>query len=298
MGIAKGAAVTLDQVWCANMLNELENLKRVGIQDLSATHCSDIYAISTDGYNSGFAHGHNDDWSQAAKEWWYFTSYTYPNGNVPSCAGVTYPATLVGWAPSWNEHGIFATQNSMLPRTSRAGGLAAAFVQRRAILSAHNLDTAISALTVPGWSDGASMNIVDLHQKRMANVELWEDLHSFVEITAVMGNYSHFNEYKHLKQSTGKFVDNPGGFVNDPRQRRSDMLPPPRSEQDVMDRLSDAQIFRSTRTLTTLVVNGSTGRLNIWCGTPSTASAPVYSFSLFHFFENHRAALKKHHLQV
>lgn len=289
-GIAQGAGVPLDQVWCANMLNELEGL--MAIQGTPAVHCSDIYAVSSGGYDAGFAHGHNDDWSDAAKPWWYLTSYTYkPDGSFrggnsssfPSCAGVTYPGALVGWAPTWNGHGLFSTQNSMVPRRQRAGGLACAFVQKRAICPSRSLEEAASALSVPGWSDGASMNIVDMRGKKMANVELWEDLHSTLVVTNSMGNYSHFNEYKHLQTRSNKSIDDPRIFQHDPRQSNVDALPAPRSEEDVKARLTT--VFRPDATITTLVVNGSTGKLSLWYATPSATSDPVYSWDLLHFFD-------------
>lgn len=190
-GIAEGAHVTLDQVWCANMINELESL--MSIAGTPATHCSDIFAISDGGYQSGFAHGHNDDWSTAAKPFWYVTSYSYGGEVTPGfshCAGVTYPATLVGWAPTWNEHGMYLTQNSMVPRRSRAEGLACAFVQRRAICPARSLAEVVQSLATPGWSEGASVNIVDVFGRQMANVELWEDMHSVVEVLERDGNFA------------------------------------------------------------------------------------------------------------
>lgn len=288
-GIAEGAGVSLDKVWCANLLNELEGI--MAIRGTPAVHCSDIYAVAPGGYDAGFAHGHNDDWSDAAKPWWYLTSFTYkPDGSssnnsssFPSCAGVTYPAALVGWAPTWNGHGLFSTQNSMVPRRQRAGGLACAFVQKRAICPSRSLEEAALALSVPGWSDGASMNIVDVRGKKMANVELWEDRHSILEVTNSMGNYSHFNEYKHLETKRGKSIDDPRIFLRDARQSNVDALPAPRSEEDVKARLTT--VFRPDATITTLVVNGSTGKLSLWYASPSATSNPVYSWDMLHFFD-------------
>lgn len=285
-GIAEGANVTMDQVWCANMINELESL--MTIAGTPAMHCSDIFAISDGGYESGFAHGHNDDWSEAAKPFWYLTSYHYSGGATPgfrNCAGVTYPATLVGWSPTWNEHGMFATQNTLIPRRSRAGGLACAFVQRRAVCPAENLDDVVRGLATPGWSDGASMNVVDVFGRRMANVELWEDTHSVVEVLERDGNYSHFNEYKHLTKQDGDRIDDARIFARDSRQATVDLLPPPRTAADVADRLSNPSVYRPTATLVTVIVNGSTGELHLWADQPSANNPPLYSWDLRHFFD-------------
>jgi len=287
-GIADGAGVEVDAIWCANMLNELESL--MSEMRESAKHCSDVYAISAGGYSAGFAHGHNDDWSEAVKPFWYVMSVTYNSSAEQSklgfgnCAGVAYHGALVGWAPTWNEHGMFATQNSLVPRKSRAGGLACAFVQRRAICGAHNLDEAVNALSVKGWSNSASMNVVDAHGKRMANVELWEDRYNVLEVTEAMNNYTHFNEFKHLETARNHSIDDPRLFVHDPRQARADDLSAPRSEVDVMARLSDSQIFRPTATITTVVLNGTTGVLRMWCGVPSASNPPAYTWDMFNFF--------------
>lgn len=287
-GIAAGSGFDVDKIWCANLLNELGSL--MGHQGFQAApqHCSDVYAIEAGGYSRGFVHGHNDDWSSAVKPFWYFAAFTYADsvaaGGFRACAGVNYPAALVGWAPTWNEFGIYSTQNSMVPRKSRAGGLACAFVQRRAICSSSTLDEAVRALTVPGWSEGASMNVVDVRGKRMANVELWEDESSVLEVTEDVMNYTHFNQYKHLTTRKGRAVDSPAAFANDPRQARADGLPPPRTAEDVKAILSDAKIYRPEATITTMVLNGSARRLEVWCATRSAGSQPLYSWDLDTFF--------------
>lgn len=292
-GIVEGADVTMDEVWAVNMINEIENLMAIAgvVVSREATKgCSDEYFVSPEGYASGFGHGHNDDWSLVAKQFWYFLSVspTAAAVDVTACAGVVYPATLVGWAPTWNAHGMYSTQNTLLPKTSRPGGLACAFVQRAAVCPARGLDEFITALTRPGWSDGASMNVVDLKGKRMANIEIWEDRHSVLEVTASMSNYSHFNNYKHLSTEGGSPVDDPSKSLRDLdlRQSRVDSLPPPRSTGDIIARLSDPAVFMET-TLMTLILNGTTGLMNIWCCGVSAASAPetpVYSFNLLSFF--------------
>eukprot|EP00928_Gymnodinium_smaydae_P029948 TRINITY_DN22403_c0_g1_i1.p1 TRINITY_DN22403_c0_g1~~TRINITY_DN22403_c0_g1_i1.p1 ORF type:complete len:424 (-),score=80.00 TRINITY_DN22403_c0_g1_i1:116-1387(-) len=288
-GIAEGAGVTLDQVWVANFLSELENLMQISVK--KQEHCSDIYAISAQGYAKGFAHGHNDDWTAAVKPFIYITANTYNSTDTVEklgfahCAGITYPACLVGWAPTWNAHGIFFTQNTLVPRKSRPGGLGCLFVQRRAVCSAHGMDEVLAGLTVPGWSDAASMNVVDVVNKRMANVEVWEDESSIVEVTEQMGNYSHFNEFKHLLTPKKRPIDEPRSFVHDLRQSVVDALPPPRTAADVIDRLSNPQVFSKMGTITTMVVNASAGTLSCWCGTPSNSRPPLYQWDLLHFFD-------------
>lgn len=257
--------------------------------------CSDEYVVSSAGYDAGFAHGHNDDWSAIARQFWYFLSVSAAPGSsdVTTCAGVAYPGSLPGWSPTWNPHGMYSTQNTLLPRRSRAGGLACGLAQRRAICPARSMAEAVAGLTVGGWSDGASMNVVDLKGKRMANVELWEDSHSVQEVTSTMGNYSHFNEYKHLSTSRGKPVDDPVRFARDLRQSVVDALPPPRSEVDIMARLSNPQVFSQAGTLVTLILNGTTGRLRVWCCGVSPSSDPhnpIYTWDLFSFFDTAHAA--------
>merc|ERR1719215_930432 len=132
------------------------------------------------------------------------------------------------------------------------------------------------------------MNVVDVMNRRMANIEIWEDLSSVREITAQDGNYSHFNEYKHLELRNGGPIDNPLQFVNDGRQRRVDAMPPARSSRDIMVRLSDPMVFSQSGTLVTVIVNGTTGSIDVWCcGVPPMASPdkPVYSWNMHTFFQ-------------
>ena len=68
-GLADGANVTLDEIWGATMINELESL--MGNDD-GAGHCSDIYAVSESGAQGGWGHGHNEDWSTAAGDSYYY----------------------------------------------------------------------------------------------------------------------------------------------------------------------------------------------------------------------------------
>jgi len=57
-GIAAGAGVDVDAVWCLNLISELENL----MDARSLVHCSDVYAVSPGGSQDGFVLGHNEDW--------------------------------------------------------------------------------------------------------------------------------------------------------------------------------------------------------------------------------------------
>merc|ERR1712217_433395 len=100
-------------------------------------HCSSLYAISPNGYKDSFAFGHNEDWSHIAKDLYYFVEYkALPNANFSSCSGFIYPGTLMGWAGSWNSHGMFLTQNSLFPSQTRKSGLSDVFVQREALCGA------------------------------------------------------------------------------------------------------------------------------------------------------------------
>jgi len=299
-GIADGAGVPMDQVWVANLLVELDmNLNMLSNStDEYATdeHCSDVYAISDGGYANGFAQGHNEDETTLLRKYYYFLSYKLSpdQPGFRNCAGLSYPGTVFGGAPTWNEYGIYATQNTLHLRSLRQDGLACTLVQRRAICEAHTMDEAIAGLADPEWGSGASMNLVDVRGKRMANMEIWENLSHVQEVTEKMGNYSHFNMYKHLNQAVGWQVDAPTpADTSENRQGRLDELPPSRSAADIRQRLSDAAIVRpnprvlNKATIASLIVNGTTGQLDIWCCGihPNSGRPPVHSFNLFDFFE-------------
>jgi len=291
--MADGAEVTMDQIWVANLINEIDSLmsqdNRVIFEmPWQLQHCSDEYAVSSSGVEAGFAHGHNEDWSQEAGPLIYFLAVSPSPGAeaiVSRCAGLVYPGALVGWAPTWNSHGTFSSQNSLVPVMSKPGGLGCVFIQRRAVCDTNSMSGVLDELTRPGWSSGASLNIVQLREKRMANVEACTDLHSVFEVTPDMGNYSHFNEYKHLRMASGAAIDDPLKFVSDPRQGRSDELPPVGNTEDIRMRLGDSLIYREKKTLITTILNGSTGMLDVWCcGVKASDSPPHYSWNLPSFF--------------
>ena len=302
-GMAVGSRLPLDEMWAATLINELESLMTNGggqwppsdgslASPRRAGHCSDVYAVSEGG---GYAHGHNEDWPGPIWQFWYFVAYTAaPGAEFESCAGMVYPGGLVGWAGTWNAHGVYLTQNSLFPRKTLEGGLSSAFMQRNALCgtatAGKGLDAIIGAMTAPhagvGWSSGASVNLVSLHERRMANVEVHEARHSVHEVRMDgAANYSHFNMYKHLEVGV---ADGPENSTLH-RQARVDALPPARSLADVKARLSDTAdsaypIFRDM-TLTSLVLDGASGRLNVWCCHHSALDGPpAYSWSLKDFF--------------
>lgn len=67
-GIAAGAGVELESVWMAQLMIELENLMENTLQFLTnaSGHCTDITSVHAGGFSNGFAHGHNEDWSEDA----------------------------------------------------------------------------------------------------------------------------------------------------------------------------------------------------------------------------------------
>ena len=121
--------MSLDLIWVATMINELESLRAFPPGNATATttalaaattlaaagpqqsvpaatmasltgkpagHCSDLFARPRGG---GGGHGHNEDWPGPIRAFWFFASYTaLPGADFSSCAGVVYPGGLIGWA--------------------------------------------------------------------------------------------------------------------------------------------------------------------------------------------------------
>ena len=120
-GIAYGANVSEDKVWCANLIPELESL----MPPTPATqvgHCTDIFSHNSNTNSSDISntnssttasaptvvHGHNEDWSESVKPLWYFVAYTaQPGADFESCAGVAYPGTLIGYAPAFGANQVY-----------------------------------------------------------------------------------------------------------------------------------------------------------------------------------------------
>lgn len=134
-GIAEGAAVPVDHIWTANLINELEALMPDSARRDLVGHCSDVYAVPPGGTSQGLAHGHNEDWPGPVHLHWYFISVnsTSDADGLSSCGGMIYPGGMPGWASSWNAKGMWLTQNSLFPARARSAGLASSFVQARAL---------------------------------------------------------------------------------------------------------------------------------------------------------------------
>jgi len=285
-GIAHGADISLDSVWILNLITELEAVESRRNKD---GHCSDIYTVSDGNFN----HGHNEDWEGVISKYWYFAKYiAAPSANFESCAGLVYPGSVIGWAPTWNSHGMYLTQNSLFPLVNSDDGVSTVFAQASAICGksgGKGQDAIVAELIRNQWSSGASVNLIDIKRKTMANVEVHRNKHSIYQVTngtTTATNYSHFNMYKHLAPGT---IQNPEASTVH-RQARVDALPPPRTRADIIERLSDATdraypIYREM-TLATLILDGSIGRMDVWCCGHSSASGgePIYSWDMLNFF--------------
>ena len=296
-GIAEGAGLSVDYLWVATLINELEALMPTPLDEQRRPgHCSDIYAVPQGGTAHGIAHGHNEDWPGPIKNFWYFliVNSTASDGQpgLSSCAGMMYPGGLVGWASTWNARGLFLTQNSLFPARSRPYGLASAFAQREAICgsngAATSLDEVVAALKAAGaWAQAASINIVDLNHRRMANVERYEGKFGLHEVTMrpwTASNYSHFNHFKEI----GGVPEDGHRNSSAHRQATLDSYTAPQTASDIVMRLSDTSdreypIYRDM-TLATFVLDHRWS-LRVWCcGRSAMSGPPDYHWNLSNAF--------------
>ena len=293
-GLADGSDMDLDRIWVANLINELNTLRG----ESTSTHCSDIYAISKKGMNYGFGLGHNEDWSDEVKPWWYIATCTkYIQGMPFTYSSFVYPGTLMGWASTWNQYGLFMTQNEMLPIMANPNGLGNVFIQNRAICHSKTIHQFITNLNCGNWSTGGSVNIVDVKLKKMSNVEFWLDKMSVYPITQPPGYYYHFNKYKRLKQPNGNPIYDETIFKNDLRQQRIDTLPPPSTLKGISNLLSNPIIYNEGKDLTppssskhdpsslaptiaTVLLDGHTGTIQIWADVQPTNESPILTFNI------------------
>ena len=162
LGIAKGANVSLQKVWAMNMLSELENLpdfkphscnNKAPKPSLSG-HCTDVFVQDT-------CQGHNEDWSEALKPFFFFVSLNplpkesitcaedeKGNYTFSSCGGLLYPGAIVGWAPAWaKKSGLYSTQNSLFPKKSLRYGVMSGFAQKKAICESNGITEALDILS-------------------------------------------------------------------------------------------------------------------------------------------------------
>jgi len=296
-GMADGAGVPVRMIWLNNLLYDLGNIRRVQAAGKPAEHCTDIFARSL---TNILAHGHNEDGGKEAASLFYWVSQEI-DGYV-GCAGLSYPGMLIGYAPTWNDHGMYMTQNSLHPNAYNISGLAATFVQKEAICgsarspSATNLDEAIQRLSVSGWNSAASLNLVDWKRGDMANLEVFQDR---VAVYHVESNYSHENMFKQ-PQFLGMDVEPNLSTVH--RQARLDSLPAPVNAYSIVQLLGDTNdtsypIYRAvddlscvdtkvtfTSVLLVAIPLLGTAELTIWERSNPADTDPVTYFDLTSFF--------------
>jgi len=297
-GIAKGSGQPVDKIWVANLINDLETFMDIPPIDIADNDippsdidigkgCTDVFAHTNDGY---VLLGHNDDWTADVRPLWYFLELNpRPSSNTgltyfPKCTGVAYPGTIIGWAPTWNEHGIYHDQNTLMPEINKIdGGLAAAFAQRNAICGSYgasqNLPEWIGAMATGNWAIGASLNVMDVRENKIANMEIWEDR---IDIYQIEGNYSHTNNYKRLAQVDGRSIDRYS--FDDDRESRLHEMKTPHSVDDIRMNLGDTNgknvpIYRDG-TLVTVIADAKKQEINAWIGKNPKFNEPDIIFAL------------------
>lgn len=298
-GIAQGSGQPVDKIWVANLVNDLETFMDIppidiADQDISlgggglpGKGCTDVFAHDDDGY---VLLGHNDDWTADVRPLWYFLQLNpRPSSNTgltyfPKCTGVAYPGTIIGWAPTWNEHGIYHDQNTLMPEMNKIdGGLAAAFAQRNAICGTYGasetLPAWIGAMATGNWAIGASLNVMDVRENKIANMEIWENR---IDIYQVSGNYSHTNNYKRLAQIDGKTIDRYS--FSDDRESRLHEMKIPHSVDDIRMNLGDTEgknvpIYRDG-TLVTVIADAKRQQVLTWIGKNPKLNDPDIIFEL------------------
>lgn len=279
-GIADGAKVPLDWIWMVNLLPELESMwSSSSSSSLQGDHCTDIFSVEHT------LHGHNEDWSEELKPLWYVVRYLPMAGaRFSECAGVVYPGTVIGFAPTWSKS-IYSTMNSLYPNATRTnGGLACSFVQRRAICDSTSVDQVLDRLDTGNWAASASINLMDLSStspRTMVNVEAYLDDFSAFHVAT---NYSHMNMFQHLP--VGITADR-GDPSTHHRQTRLWELPAPTSVSDAITILGDTKddqypIYRAS-TLFTLVLHKY--ELQVWINGNPKETEPVYVWNLATFFD-------------
>lgn len=237
---------------------ELQNLLKNRPKE---QHCSDFGVASAEGGSEqgNMWHGHNEDWSAEVGELYYYLKLSPSPGSsreFEPCAGLAYPGSLIGWAPTWNAHGVITTVNTLVPDRIETSGVSTSFIQRDAICGIGNgrtLKDVAEKLADKRWADGASINVVDTANAALANVETYLNSHDTLMVLPPVSNYSHFNLYKRLS------VAEQSSASSEFRQWVADALPAPHGYEAIGRQLSYFPFLRDS-TIATLLVDGSTGR--------------------------------------
>eukprot|EP00775_Hariotina_reticulata_P003585 gene3585-3850_t len=120
-----------------------------------------------------------------------------PRQQAVSWVGFVYAGELPTSAFGFNTAGIGFTLNAVFPAEPVVPGIARNFVSR-ALLEATNIHEAMDIIGQAGQSVGHSYNLMDLHSKRLLNVEVGPGGASSVVEVEPGSFYFHANMYKHL----------------------------------------------------------------------------------------------------
>merc|ERR1712137_432582 len=264
-----------------NLLQELENLMPEQ-SHVGEDHCTDIMAMTASN-DPAPVHGHNEDWSSDVLPYIYFAAYHKKEGTeMAQTAGLCYPGMIIGNAITFNDRGLYYTQNAMAPRPSRGDGLAMNFVQRSALDRANTLGQLEDELRLPGQALGFNLNVVSIWERKGADLEVWENQTSLVPLDA---NLSHMNMYKYI-EGISKSQDQDPSTLH--RQAKVDMLPAPKSVVDVVAILGNTDddeypIYRNS-TMVSVVLDSGSATLYGWSGVNPSLHAPMWSWDLMTFF--------------
>lgn len=197
-GWAEGSGISYDDLFILNCNNEIEAYQEE--EKRPPGDCSTV--VLKEG--SRLILAHNED-GNAAYDDLMFLADVSPSKSTRFIA-VTYPISLPGNAPAFNEHGIVLLTNYIGTREVRAG-IPRYFVDRM-ILESKTLEDAVSTARMKGRSYSFHHIIASLRDKKAFSVEVAP---SKDEVHEISGLYLHTN---HLLLPTMKDCPQFDKYVN------------------------------------------------------------------------------------
>lgn len=279
-GLADGAGVPRQLTMVLSLKHELTFLAR-GNRSLE---CTDVLIHSKD----TAVVAHNEDGNALVESTGYFVNATFKGKGRGRTLGTNfvafqYPASVLGHAFGYNEHGVVTSMNAVFPSEVNVNGVGCYFLSR-SILDSQSTQNAVERARAPVRAYGTSNNVGSAASHDVVNIETSPDA---IAVSSPSPLAFHMNEYLHAKTAQHKDPS------SEHRLHRAEELAQNGGMADVQGALkvlsdtNDEQypLYRTTTppddcsTLATAAFDLHRCTLRVYTA-PAATSAPVLEFSL------------------
>lgn len=267
-GIAAGAEVEVDAIWCVTLLSELQHAQLSTAGSGSAEkwtpgHCSDVMSRRADG---AVLLGHNEDWTPEWAELMYWVVYRPAAGaSFGPIGALVYPGQPPGFAVTFTPT-VWTSQNGLFPSAQSVSACGIVAVVRRALCDAADAQDAARLIGQSGQALGMSVNVVSIGGEGRAfaaNVEVAGAADTSV-ITplddAPPAQLCHFNLYRHLEVQ-----ETLSPWLIETCARHLQVSEQTSACLALTDIAAFLQDCREPTTMCAMALSSDDGRLEVWC---------------------------------